>query len=167
MTYGLPDSAILGTAKRLMGGLGVGGSYRGKLGTTYAYKFKDIVFREAALELFLNEPRGAVGRYLNKRGLLIMAAAKRQVGVKTGALRASIRLMHDRDALGQKIKIGSSLPHAYIHHQGTKPHLITPKDTGLIRFSSKGRVVYSRQIMHPGTKPNKYLSDQLWIVKAM
>jgi hypothetical protein len=25
--------------------------------------------------------------------------------------------------------------------------------------------VYARSVMHPGTRPNKYLSDHLWIAR--
>lgn len=134
---------------------------------TWSYKFKDIVFRKPELDHYLHEPRGAVGQYMKKRGLIILDLAKRQVGVSTGALRTSIRLIHERYGASQRMKIGSDLPYAFDHHEGTKPHLITPRDTEFVRFSSKGRVIYTRQVMHPGTKPNKYLSDQLWIIKAL
>lgn len=125
-----------------------------------------VVFRQPEFGFYLNDPRGEVGKFLAKRGKLMLMRAKQQVGVKTGALQKSIRLIHERGMLGQYLKIGSLLPYALLHHEGTRPHLITADDGRLLRFTSQGRVVYSRQVMHPGTKPNRYLSDQLWIVKA-
>lgn len=125
-----------------------------------------VVFRQPEFNTYLNEPRGAVGEFLEKRGRLMLMKAKAQVGVKSGALQKSIRVIHERGMLGQYLKIGSTLPYALLHHEGTRPHLITADDGRMLRFTSQGRVVYSRQVMHPGTKPNRYLSDQLWIAKA-
>jgi hypothetical protein len=60
----------------------------------------------------------------------------------------------------QVIKIGANSPHAMVHHQGTRPHLIRGKDQQMLRFKKGSRIIYTRQVMHPGTKANKYLTDQ-------
>lgn len=93
-----------------------------------------------------------------------MAAAKAQVGVRTGALRASIHMRHLRDSRSQYVKIGSKKKYAYMHHEGTKPHLITPNRAHVLRFVSRGRLVYAHAVRHPGTKANKFLSDNLRLV---
>lgn len=123
----------------------------------------DVIFRPdlKAVDIFLNSPNGPVGRYLRKVGLRILAAAKRQVGVRTGALRASLHMRHLRDTRGQYLRIGSSLRYAYLHHEGTKPHLITPKKKQVLQFTTKGRVVMTHLVRHPGTRPNRYLTDNL------
>lgn len=124
-----------------------------------------VIFREKALDDMLNSPRGMVGRYLRGRGLAIKAAAKGQVGFKTGALRASIHMRHSRDARGQYVKIGSPLSYAQAHHEGTKPHLITPKTRGALRFFTDGFMVFAHKVRHPGTRPNRYLTDNLRLIK--
>lgn len=125
-----------------------------------------VIFREPVIDRLLNSPSGKVGRYLKKKGSLIRAAAKRQVGVDTGALRASIHMRHFRDPRGQYIKIGSSLPHARMHHEGTRPHLIKPKNPGgVLRFQTRGQLVITHLVRHPGTRPNRYLSDNLRLIK--
>lgn len=125
-----------------------------------------IVFREQALDNLLNSPTGAVGRYMRNKGLAIQAAAKGQVGFYTGALRASIHMRHARDARGQYIKIGSPLEYARAHHDGTKPHLIKPRRMGgMLRFYSKGFMVFAHRVRHPGTRPNRYLTDNLRLIK--
>jgi len=123
-----------------------------------------VIFREPAMDYYLNSPRGEVGRYLASRGRLIEAAAKGQVGVRTGALRASIHMRHLRDSRGQYIKIGSPLPYALMHHEGTKPHLITPKRATVLRFVRRGVLTYAHLVRHPGTKANKYLTDNLRLI---
>jgi hypothetical protein len=124
-----------------------------------------VVFRQPAFENFKNSPSGDVGRYLHRKGLLVTAAAQRQVGVKTGALRASIHMRHFRDTRGQYIRIGSSLPYARLHHEGTRPHIIRPNTQQVLRFVSRGQVVFAHSVNHPGTRPNKYLSDNLRLIK--
>lgn len=124
-----------------------------------------IVFREAILDRYLNSPNGQVGRYLHKRGLLVEAAAKRQVGVKTGALRASIHMRHSRDTRGQYVRIGSPLSYARAHHEGTRPHIIRPNNQQVLKFVSKGQVIFATMVRHPGTKPNKYLTDNLRLIR--
>ena len=124
-----------------------------------------VIIRKAELDFMLNNPSGEVGRYLAKKGKIVQAAAKAQVGVRTGALRASIHMRHLRDSRGQYIKIGSALNYALLHHEGSKPHLIVPNRATVLRFVNGGRVVYAHAVMHPGTKANRYLTDNLKLVK--
>ena len=124
-----------------------------------------VVIRKAELDFMLNNPSGDVGRYLAKKGRMVQAAAKAQVGVRTGALRASIHMRHLRDSRGQYLKIGSELNYALLHHEGSKPHLIVAKRATVLRFVNRGRVVYAHSVMHPGTKANRYLTDNLKLVK--
>lgn len=124
-----------------------------------------VVFREAKLDRFLNAPGGKVGRYLSRKGKVVKAAAKGQVGVRTGALRQSIHMRHLRDSRGQYIKIGSPLPYARMHHEGTKPHMIYPVRAQKLVFMTRGRLVFTHAVRHPGTKANKYLTDNLKLIK--
>jgi hypothetical protein len=120
-----------------------------------------LVFREPAMDKLLLSPSGDVGKYLAKKGRLIEAGAKRQVGVQTGALRASIHMRHFSDPRGQYVKIGSSLNYARMHHEGTKPHLIRPNTAHMLRFYSKGQIVFAHMVRHPGTPANRYLTDNM------
>lgn len=124
-----------------------------------------IVFRKKTLDFYLNEPFGPVGRDLHQRGRRIERAAKAQVGVKTGRLKASIHMRQERSVGGQKVTIGSPLSYALMHHEGTKPHIITPDRAQVLRFTSGGRVIYTRAVRHPGTKPNRYLTDNLYLAR--
>lgn len=171
MVRGLPDSMIYGTYKRLAhlskgnGRLGVP-ARGGKLSIDFAYKFQGLVLRQPEFDNFINSTTGAVGRYVRARGKMIVAAAKLQVGKDTGALQRSINMVHARRGVsGQILKIGSPLDYALVHHEGSRPHVITPRDANILRFSAGGRVIYTHKVDHPGTRPNRYLSDQLWMVR--
>jgi hypothetical protein len=126
---------------------------------------------EAPVDLFLKQPAGTVGRHLRRRAVIFTAAARAQAGVDTGALRASTGLKtHERASYGQKMVLGSSVRHSLVHHEGSRPHMITGKSVGgrrrVLRFTSKGAVVFTHRVMHPGTRPNRYLSDNLKIFIA-
>lgn len=121
----------------------------------------NINWYEAPLDRLLNQPGGDVGKYLAIKGNEILASARTRVGVRTGRLRASLHMRHLRDARGQYLWIGSDVSYALDHHEGTKPHVITPKTGKVLRFVSRGRIVYAHSVNHPGTRANRYLSDAL------
>lgn len=124
----------------------------------------EVFFYEPFFDQFKNSPRGEIGDHIEQRaGRAILLAAKRQVGVRTGMLKETIRMTHVRVGLTQELRIGSDYHIALLHHEGTRPHSITPNGPHMLRFTSKGRVVYSRHVNHPGTRPNRYLSDNLYL----
>ncbi len=123
-----------------------------------------VVFKKyPTFDYMLNHPGGMVGRYIFMKGVKIMMAAKGQVGVSSGRLLRSIHVRHLRDSRGQFVRVGSDLSYAAIHHEGARPHIIVANRAQALRFSSGGRIVYTRKVNHPGTRPNKYLSDNLYI----
>lgn len=122
-----------------------------------------IVWRRPQLDAMLNSPSGEVGRWLAGRGLKVLVAARAQVGVQTGALKTSLRMEHNRTVRGQFLRIGSPLPYAYLHHEGTRPHVILPVRAQLLVFVSRGTLVRTNKVNHPGTKPNRYLTDPMHV----
>jgi hypothetical protein len=126
----------------------------------------EIVFRPKSLDFLLNDAFGPVGRDLNKRARRVMTAAKAQVGVDTGRLKQSIHVRnHNRTMTGQSIQVGSPVSYALAHHNGTRPHLIVPKTAKVLRFTAGSRVIYTHSVRHPGTRPNKYLTDNVYLIR--
>lgn len=123
-----------------------------------------VIFYPGQMDRLLDHPDGPVGKDLKRRGRLVQAAAKGQVGVRTGALRASIHMRHLRDSRGQYVQIGSKKKYALMHHEGTRPHMIFPDRARVLRFVTRGRLVFAHAVRHPGTKANKYLSDNLKLI---
>lgn len=113
------------------------------------------------LQNYIQSPRSDIGKFLLKRGREIKARAKLQVGKDTGQLKNSIYVKHYRGAVNPYVMVGSKVRHAYMHHEGTNPHVIKAKNARALRFVYNGAVVYVQKVNHPGTKPNRYLSDQL------
>jgi hypothetical protein len=106
---------------------------------------------------------GPVGRDLLARGRRVQYAAQRQVGVRTDRLRQSIRVAWFRTARGDLgVRVGSNINYALMHHTGTRPHVIRPRHAKMLRFVNKsGMIVFAKVVHHPGTRPNRYLSDNL------
>lgn len=123
-----------------------------------------FVPNRVGMDYTLKNPYGTTGSFLRAGANKVVIAAKAQIETRTGALQSSIMYTQERTSYGQMVKIGSSLPYALIHHQGTRPHAIAARDGEMLRFSSRGRIVYHRSVMHPGTRPNRYLADNLPLV---
>lgn len=122
----------------------------------------NVTFYPEALHAELNTNKGGLWRWLNKKGERAVLGAKSKVGVRTGTLQRSIRMRHLGNATGQYVWIGSDRMHALIHHEGTRPHTISPNPPKkLLRFNKGGAVIYSQKVNHPGSKPNHYLTSQL------
>jgi hypothetical protein len=174
MPYGLPDSWGAWATKKVFGGV-IGASTKGvragaggrSSSTHYTYTFSKLNLYRPILKSYLNGRTGPIWRQLDVRGRLIVTLAKKQVGKKTGALANSIKMEHKSTIRGQELKIGSSNKIAYLHHEGTRPHLIVPKDAPQLVFFSKGRIIRTQLVRHPGTKPNRYLTDQMYIFEDL
>lgn len=124
------------------------------------FKSNRVHFYNTTLHNFLNTNRSRdvitlwseIERSLN-RGVL---RAKGEVGVKTGRLKNSIRSYHTGSSRGQIYGLIASRKYALVHHEGSRAHKME-----IIRPSGKSRILVSRTVMHPGTKPNPYLRNQL------
>lgn len=159
--YGLPDSIGGYYAKKYIKSLKymkVGGRGRGM---SLGFSVTKVNLDKAQLKIILNTPVGNLWRALDRRGNAIVRDAKRQVGVDTGALRQSIHMKHLSNVTGQYLWIGSNKNYAYMHHQGTRPHTITAKESPVLVFRSGARIIKTPSVNHPGTRPNKYLTTPM------
>lgn len=117
------------------------------------------------IRLIANDPTGPVMDRMKRVGRTITAAAKAQVGKGTGELARSIHYNIQRYDGIPSVWIGTYNSIAYIHHEGTRPHAIAARHGQFLRFSAHGRVVYDRAVMHPGTRPNRFLTDNIYLAR--
>jgi hypothetical protein len=121
-----------------------------------------LVLDDTQLNYELLSTTGMVGRDLRKRGTRVLTAARRDVGVDTGLLRSSLHTRMSPGVLGPSVAIGSDVPYALMHHQGTRPHPIRARQGRVLSFTRGGARIYRSQVMHPGTKENPYLTSNLF-----
>jgi hypothetical protein len=124
-----------------------------------------VTIYKGELRRFLNTPhddRKTLWKWMEEKGNEAVDGAQRKVGVRTGALKRSIHKRHLGNLTGQYLWIGSEKSYALLHHEGSRPHMIRPTSPNRTLVFSKGtRLVFASKVMHPGTKPNPYLSSQL------
>lgn len=131
------------------------------------YRLGKVEIYDIPFDTTFNSPHGTVGRWMFRRGAVALGAAKAQVGVRTGALKAAISMEHDRRGPGrqQRIRIGTLQEgntrrgYAVLHHEGTAPHVIRAKKGRMLYFTVRGRRHTAQMVFHPGTRANKYLTD--------
>lgn len=136
------------------------------------------------LAKFIQSPGGPVFRQMVNLGELVKQEAQRRVGVykpdgadpfaarrlarrPSGTLRDSIVKRVARDPDGTPVVlVGSDDPIALLHHEGTSAHpIIARRKPRLVFWSSKlQRIVRVRAVRHPGTAPNRYLTDALKVL---
>lgn len=171
MVYGIRDSWVLWGARRFarsirrMGPRPSSGSSSSSAPRGFTWHVSNVVFYKPAVESLLKGPNGPVARHMYKVGKEIQVLARRKVGVKTGNLRNSIRVNPRTTALGERaVEVGSNMKYAYTHHEGSRPHIIVPNKRTHLRFRAGARIVYTKMVLHPGTRPNRYLTTAMRMV---
>lgn len=104
---------------------------------------------------------GLVGSDLNDRGRTLASLARTQVGKKSFRLVRSINSTLGFKSGELEVTVGSSVDYALLHHEGTKAHEIRARRAKRLRFVQNGVVRYAVAVHHPGTRPNRYLTDNL------
>lgn len=110
---------------------------------------------------FTASPKSPIYKDIDARGHRLHGFAVRQVGRKTNALATSMTTRTTVDLLGIVNTTGSDNEIALLHHNGSRAHEIRPRRAKVLRFVQNGRVRYAHRVWHPGTKPNRYLTDNL------
>ncbi len=72
---------------------------------------------------------------------------------RTGKLAGSIvKQVGDSEA-----EIQALAPYAVYVEKGTAPHEIRPVNASVLAFEAGGKMVFTRLVRHPGTKPNPFM----------
>lgn len=136
-----------------------------------------VIMDPARVAAFCRSPDGPVVAALMRRADRVQQAARKQIrmghigGGVTGIGPGPVpRHGNLRDTIVKRlterngwpcVQVGSEDPIALIHHEGTRPHVILPRIKTALVFSVGGQTVVARRVNHPGTKPNRYLTDNL------
>jgi len=122
----------------------------------------DLKIDQAALNLMLQSPRGLVGEYIYRMGLLATAEARQRAPVKTGALKSSIGMIRGVGGVPAAVEITANISYALAVHNGVGARTINAKPGGLLRFPNKaGIIVYAPQVHQGPRAANPFLWDAL------
>lgn len=89
---------------------------------------------------------------MSRAVLVVEAQAKREAPVKKGTLRRSITSRVEQG--GNRGVIGTNLGYAVIVHEGSRPHVITPRRAKALYWRGARHPV--RRVRHPGTRANRF-----------
>lgn len=86
----------------------------------------------------------------------IQNIAKAYAPVKTGRLRDSIAVRFFND--GMTSEVYTDVPYAVFQEFGTRgPYKIRPKKAKFLRFEVGGKVVFAKEVTHPGIPPADFM----------
>ncbi len=131
----------------------------------FQFTLENYVVTDADVRRIVNDQQGSLMQRFRRNGRSMVTAARAQVGKDTGELARSIHYNIQRWGGIPELWVGTYNSIAYIHHEGTRPHAIRARQGAFLRYSSKGRIAYAHTVMHPGTKPNRFLSDNLYLAR--
>jgi hypothetical protein len=122
----------------------------------YELSFEGFDYRGAGARLHAEVRRG-----MDRAARFAAESAERKARevapVRTGNLRGSVS---HRPASGSdnvaRYDVIASAKYASFVSEGTRPHLITARRARVLHFFAGGREVFTRQVRHPGTKPNPF-----------
>lgn len=129
----------------------------------------DLIIDGAEMARILRSPAGPVARHVIERATVVQMAAKRQAPRRTGCLQDSIvkRVERYGDEIAVRV-VSDTTPcspkrqsYSLYVHEGTRPHEIRARDGGVLAFQIGDETVFATSVQHPGTKPNRFLSDNL------
>jgi Bacteriophage HK97-gp10, putative tail-component len=113
--------------------------------------------RRAAREAALRELNIGVRQVTNRAKIL--------TPVDTGRLRSSIRFRIAASNNPSAV-VFTEVQYAPMVHDGTRPHVIRPRNAQALRFRVGGRTVFAKVVQHPGTRARPFLTRALREVSA-
>lgn len=95
---------------------------------------------------------------MNEAGLLLERCIALKTPVRTGVAKGSIKLK-SYDAT--RAIVSSSLNYVPGLEEGTRAHVIRPKNAKVLAFNAGGGKVFTKMVHHPGTKGRHMFRDGL------
>lgn len=104
----------------------------------------------------------ALARGLQKAGFVVQRRAQqnltgRMLRVQTGRLRSSLTVLVGRGPGGPEVLVGTNVRYGAVHEFGAPPYEIRPRRRKVLRFLSRGAVVFARRVQHPGHRARRWL----------
>lgn len=121
---------------------------------------------QSRLQRLLSAVGGPGDRLLNRKAERVAALA-RQYSATNGSIAAGIIV---GPVVDKSVKVISTNPHTQFVNDGTRPHKIRPvggrrsrrgRGPGYLRFEVGGRVVYAREVNHPGFRGTHFMERAL------
>jgi len=104
-------------------------------------------------------------RALNRGAQRVVSSSKRNLrsnkSISTGLLRRSIAKEVKVGNREVSAIVGTNVNYAGYVEEGTRPHKIRPSNKRFLRFVIGGKVIFAKEVNHPGSKAKPYLVPAL------
>lgn len=91
----------------------------------------------------------------------VAADARTNAPVDTGRLAQAIK--EDPITSDGPFRVTGSVtshaPYSVFVHEGTRPHVIRPRNASALRFKAGGETVFASSVNHPGTRARPFLTN--------
>lgn len=122
-----------------------------------------VRLRNRELQQLLEGRQGPTMRFLMGKSTQMKGRARIRVGKRSHDLERSIATrpitVGGQPGVAVGVFGGRAARYAMIHHDGSRPHVIQASPGKLLRFEIGGDVIFAKRVRHPGTKPNRFLTD--------
>jgi hypothetical protein len=113
---------------------------------------------QSRLQRLLSAAGGPGNRLLLRKAERVAALARRYAAGH-GSIPEGIIV---GPVVGKSVKVISTNPHTILVHNGSRRHPIRPRrEGGWLRFTVNGRVVFAREVDHPGYIGDPFLTKAL------
>ncbi|QBZ73512.1 hypothetical protein SEA_MISCHIEF19_27 [Streptomyces phage Mischief19] len=117
-----------------------------------------VTINRSRLQRLLSAVGGPGDRLLRAKAERVAALA-RVYSASHGSIPEGIIVQPDGPG---RYKVISTNPHTMLIINGSRPHKIRPRRRGgWLRFEVDGRIVYAREVNHPGYRGDDFLSKAL------
>lgn len=115
----------------------------------------EFILNQAALSQVVN---AASTKLIGKAARLTLADAKQRTPVDTGALRQSHTMGPITHTPSKTtVEISANTTYAMAVHEGSRPHIIRPKNAKVLTWNGPQGRIFARSVHHPGSKGRPWL----------
>jgi len=124
-----------------------------------------FTLNEAEVGFWVMARGGPVMADIERRASRVQRVQQAYVRKRTGYLLSTIRKQPIRSHArpGWSVIAGNKkTPYTLFEDQGTRPHIIKPKNRQFLRFVSRsGQVVFAKIVHHPGTRGSYFVERSM------
>lgn len=99
------------------------------------------------------------------RQIIRLTAADARVNAPVDTGRMAQAIKEDPIVSNGPLRVSSGVtshaPYSVFVHQGTRPHVIRPRNAAALRFKVGGETVFAMSVNHPGTRARPFLTNAL------
>lgn len=124
-----------------------------------------VIVYTSEVRLWVADRNGPLMQDLDRRATRVQKVQQAYVRKRTGYLLSTIRKQRTYSPVRPKVTViagSKNIDYTLYEDQGTRPHVILPRNRTYLRFvSSTGQVVFAKRVQHPGTVGSHFIERSM------